>query len=170
MPRDLLRRGAVTAALISVAWAPVALAAPPCIEAAARGEDVKCQIVLKQGGKAPYRGVLLSPAESKRIQADLATLETAFTEQKALTEKARAERDAARAESRDVVTDLLQTGQRLERANTSLVQANAALDASNRELGEAVERMPTTFTLALTAVLIGAAAFGAGYGLGKLID
>ncbi len=167
MPRR--SRMAVVSLAAAMAWTPAALAAPPeCIEAVARGEDVPCQLVLKKSARAPFRGVLLSPAKSKRIQADQATLEAAYAEQKALTEKARSERDAARLEGKQTVTDLLETGKRMERANADLIQASAALDASNRELAEAVEAMPTTLTLALAGTLIALGAFGAGYGMGKL--
>lgn len=153
----------------ALAWAPAALAAPPeCVAALERGEDVPCQLVLKKNQRAPFRGVLLSPAKSKRIQADQATLEAAFAEQKALTAQARAERDAARLEGKETVADLLATGKRMEKANADLIQASAALDASNRELAEAVEAMPTTLTLALAGTLIALGAFGAGYGIGKL--
>lgn len=148
------------------AWAQ----APDCVAALKRGEDVPCQLVLKEGVKAPFRGVLLSPAQSKKVQADIATLEAAYDEQKKLTESARAERDTAREESKAVVTDMLQSGQRLERANADLIEASKTLDASNRELADAVEKMPTRMTLILTASLIAVAAFAGGYGIAKILN
>lgn len=153
-----------------MAAGPALAQAPDCVAALQRGEDVPCQLVLKEGGKAPFRGVLLSPAQSKKVQADIATLETAYAEQKKLTEAARAERDSAREESKAVVTDMLQSGQRLERANADLIEASKTLDASNRELADAVEKMPTRMTLILTASLIAVAAFAGGYGIAKILN
>lgn len=144
-------------------------APPPCVDAVRRGQDTPCQTILDQNARAPYRGVLLSPAKSKRIQADLATLETALTEQKALTTDARQERDTARLEARETITDLLQTGQRLERANADLITAQARLDASNRALADAVEAMPTRTTLLLTAGLLVALSLAGGYALGAAL-
>lgn len=161
----------VIAALVAtLATAPALAQAPACVDALKRGEDVPCQLVLKPGARAPFRGVLLSPAQSKKVQADIATLETAYAEQQALTATARAERDAAREESRAVVSDLLRTGQRLERANADLIESSKTLDASNRALSEAVEKMPTRGTLILTASLIAVAAFAGGYGLAKILN
>ena len=150
----------------------LALAAPlpPCGEAVQRGEDVPCQVVLEAGARSPFRGVLLSPAKSKAVQADLATLEAAHAEQQLLTAQARSERDAAREESRKVVVGLLETGQRLERANGDLIAAQVRLDASNRALSDAVEAMPTRLTLMLAGVLIAGLAFGGGYALGQLVE
>ncbi|MEZ4434310.1 MAG: hypothetical protein R3F65_18040 [bacterium] len=92
---------------------PPSPAPRPRLRAAAqRGDDVPCQVVLPRDARAPYRGVLLSPAKFKAVQADIATLEAALTEQKALTDEAREQRDAARLEARGTITDLLQTGQR----------------------------------------------------------
>lgn len=143
---------------------------PPCLDALRRGQDIPCQIVLDQNTRAPYRGVLLSPAKSKLIQADLATLETALTEQKTLTAQARQDRDTARLEARETITDLLQTGQRLERANADLIAAQARLDASNRALADAIEAMPTRTTLALTAGLLVALSLAGGYALGAALE
>lgn len=164
------RRAGVGVVVASLAWAPIVAAEPPgCAEAVARGDDVECQLVIQKGKRAPYRGVLLSPRTAKLAQSDIATLEKALEEEKALTASARAERDQARLDSKTTVNDLLRTGQRLEKANASLIEANASLDASNRALGDAVEAMPTTTTLVLAGVLIAAGALGAGYGLGRLI-
>lgn len=157
----------------------LALALPPaparaepvdCVDAVAAGEDSPCQLQIGRNRRTPFAGVLLSPAASREVTARLAGLETALDEQKALTAKARGERDAAREESRQVITDLLETGQRMERANADLVRASAALDNSNRELAAAVEAMPTRLTLILAGTLIAAAAFGAGYGIAKLTN
>lgn len=157
---------------LAPALAPaLARAAPPdCVPAAQRGDDVPCQVVLPRDARAPYRGVLLSPAKSKAVQADIATLEAALTEQKALTDEARGQRDAARLEARGTITDLLQTGQRLERANAELITAHRTLDASNRALADAVEAMPTRTTLALTAALLVALSLAGGYALGAALD
>lgn len=155
----------------ALAWAPIAAAAPQppgCADAIERGEEVACQLVLQKGKRAPFRGVLLSPVKSKQIQADQAVLEKALEEQKKLTASARAERDSARLESKQVVTDLLQSGQRLERANADLIKSSAALDQSNRNLEDALDKVPTNLTLILGGTLIAVAAFGAGYGIGKL--
>lgn len=171
MPAHALRMVGSVCLAGALAWAPVAFAAPDppgCDDAVAGGEEIACQLVLGKGKRAPFRGVLLSPAKSKLIQADQAVLEKALDEQKKLTASARAERDDARLESKQVVTDLLQTGQRMERANADLIKASAALDSSNRDLSAALDRMPTTLTLVLGGTLIAVAAFGAGYGIGKL--
>ncbi|MCB9527197.1 MAG: hypothetical protein H6701_02200 [Myxococcales bacterium] len=143
---------------------------PPCADEVGKGADLPCQLVLDAGARAPFRGVLLSPAQSKAVQADIATLEAAYAEQQALTAQARGERDAAREESRGVIVGLLETGQRLERANAELVGAQARLDASNRALADAVEAMPTRLTLMLAGVLVAGLAFGGGYALGRLVD
>ncbi|MCA9542072.1 MAG: hypothetical protein KC620_24415 [Myxococcales bacterium] len=150
----------------------LATAAPQteCLAAVARGEDVPCQVLIAAGDRAPFAGVLSNPSKMNRIKADLATLETAYDEQKALTEKARTERDTARAEGLQTANTLLDASNRLEKANNALLEAQSALEASNRDMAAAIKAMPTSTTLYITAALIAVAAFAGGYGLANALD
>ena len=114
--------------------------------------------------------MLSNPSKMNRIKADLATLETAYDEQKALTEKARTERDTARAEGLQTANTLLDASNRLEKANNALLEAQSALEASNRDMAAAIKAMPTSTTLYITAALIAVAAFAGGYGLANALD